>query len=270
MKKSEKLEAVTPVERPSWSDTLEEHPFIHWVTENRKNIIYALLGLVVLGIILYRFVNSSNAASETDFINADKDYLLFIKEGDPSVQADALKTLNTILAAHPELHPKYDGSIAETLLIRHQTALAADYAQPAIQRTKEENDPFYKSYAQTTLAIADSKFEEALKESKTLKEQMVKQGEELKNNPEKIQFSSLLYAINLLRIGLLQQQLALHEEELKTWQEWKDLIHKSQENSLPNFLDGSLLLSFESLLGEGNTTFANYIDAREKILTRRG
>lgn len=272
MKKTQKLNVIPPTNQHSWSDTLEEHPFVQWMTANGKIILYVIVGLFLLGIMIFRFVMGSNASSEADFITAEKEYRLFAapsKEGnDPATQANALKTLNTILAAHPELHAKYDGSIAEILLIRGENSQASDYAVPAIQRTTQENEPFYKGYAQTTLVIADGKYEQALKESNTLKDQMIKQGQELQDTPEKIQFSTLLYALNLLRIGMLQQQLALNTDELATWKEWKDLIHKSETGALPKYLDGQLFLSFDNLLTEGEASFANYIEAREKILIK--
>lgn len=270
MKKTQKLESLPPTERYSWADALEEHPLIQWMVANGKVLLYALVGLILLTILILRFIMGGNAASEADFIQAEKEYLLIIsppKDGDdPSAQANALNNLNQIMAAHPELYAKYDGPLAEILLIQGENAQASDYALRAIQRTAQENDPFYTGFAGTTLVIADGKYEEALKEANLLKSQMIQQGVDLQNTPEKMQFTTLLYSLNLLRIGMLQQQLALNTEELATWQEWKGLIEKSREGSQPYYLDGPLFISFDNLLKEGNSTFANYIEAREKIL----
>lgn len=270
MKKTQKLEMLPPENQPSWSDTLEEHPVIQWAVANGKTLLYVFLGIVLGSILIFRFVSGGSAVSEADFLNAEKEYLLLAApsaEGnDAGGQATALNALSRIMAAHPELHAKYDGLVAEILLINGENAKAREYATSAIKRTAPENDPFYTSYAQTTLEIADGKYEEALKAALSLKDQMTTQGLALQDTPEKIQFSTLLYSFNLLRIGMLQQQLALHADELKTWDEWKGLMRKSEEGSLPNYLDSQLFMSFNHLLSEGNTSFANYIEAREKIL----
>ncbi len=268
MKKTQKHDVLPPEDQNSWSNALEEHPLIHWLTDNGKVLLYILAGLILFLILIFRFALSKDVASEADFIHAEKEYRLFsapVKEGeDLTLQTSALKNLNKILTAHPELHPKYDGPIAEILLIRGESALAMDYAKPAIDRTKSENEPFYTGYAQTTLKIANGNYGQALKDAMAMKEQMIKEGEELKETPEKLPFSTLLYSLNLLRIGMLQQQLALRTDELKTWQEWKDLLKKSREGSLPAYLNGPLFMSFDNLLSEGNTSFTDYIEAREK------
>ncbi len=272
VKKTQKLEMLPSNEpQPSWSDSLEENPLIQWIIANGKILLYILFGLILLGILISRFMIGSPATNEADFINAEKEYLLFKtptnEESDPQIQASALKNFEKILAAHPELHAKYDGSLAEILLIRGEPTQASDFATSAMQRTAKENDPFYTPFAQTTLAIANGQYEQALNQSKTLKEQMIKVGQELQDTPEKIPFSTLLYSLNLLRIGMLEQQLARHEDERNTWQEWRDLSRRSQEGGLPKYLDGPLFSSFENLLSEGNVTFINYIETREKVLT---
>lgn len=270
MKKTNKLE-VLPNQPSSWSDSLEEHPFIQWTVANGKLLTYTLIGLVAAILLIFRFASMSESSSEARFIQAEKEYLLFaapLKEGhDENAQKNAFNRLNSILDAHPELHAKYDGLIAEILLIRGDVSQAKGYASSAIQRTEKENAPFYSNYAQTTFMIANGQYEQALKEAQALKDQMIQQGQQLENTPEKMQFSTLLYGFNLLRIGMLQQQLGL-TEELQTWQEWKDLTRKSQEGSLPNYLDAQLFLSFNHLLSEGNIPFANYIEAREKVLKK--
>jgi hypothetical protein len=268
MKKTQKIEMLPSGNQPSWSDSLAEHPLIHWATENGKALLYGFITLILLGILAFRFILGSSADAEADFINADKQYLLFLnssKEGNAAAAATALQSLNKLMTAHPELHAKYEGPIAEMLLIRGENAEAIQYAAPAIQRTSDENDPFYGAYAKTSLTIASDKFDQALQEALALQELMIKQGKEFEEKPEKLPFSTLLYSFNLLRIGMLQQQLGLRTEELKTWQEWKDLMRRSRDGSLPRYLDGRLFMTFDHLLTEGSATFANYIEAREKM-----
>lgn len=268
MKKNPKLEVLPPTNHPSWMETLEEQPLVQWAVANGKTLLYILVGLILLSILFFRLIMSSSSASKADFINAEREYVIFAApaqtESDPTLQMNALKSLSNTMDAHPELHAKYDGRIAETLLIRGQNVQAINYATSAIKRTSQENAPFYTAYAQTTVTIANNQYEQALNESNLLKDQMQKQGQELQMTPEKMEFSTLLYALNLLRIGMLQQKLALSADEGKTWQEWKGLVSKSQTGALPRYLDGQLFLLFDRLLSEGDASFANYIDFRMK------
>lgn len=266
MKKNPKLQ-VLPETDSNWSDQIADHPLILWIANNGKILLYSLLGLVLLTTLGYRLLSSGKAASEANYIQADKDYIEFANpQTVPEKKEQAYERLINTISYYPDLHAKYDGLLAQALLIQNQPEKALLYANSALKRTSEANDPFYSSYASATILVAENKKEEALKKAQTLKEQMIAQGTERSNNPEQIQFGTLLYAMNLLRIGMLQQDLSLNNEELATWQEWKELARKSQESSLPPYLDGNLFLSFEQVLGEGQSTFANYIDARENAL----
>ena len=269
MKKDSKLHVLPPEPQPSWSNTLEEHPFIQWASENGKMLLYGLLALFLFLIFFYRLIGGGSSANQADFVNAERDYLTFASsKEEPASQTSSLESLNKILSAHPELHPKYDGLIAETLLVRGKAKDAQSYAMAAINRTEDENQPFYTQYAQNTLTIANERYEEALKAATTMKQEMEQKGLELQSNPEKIPFGTLLYALNLLRIGMLQQQLNLKTEELATWQEWKTIVNKSREGSTPLYLDGQLFLTLDRLLAEGNASFSTYIQTREKLLKK--
>lgn len=272
MKKNSKLEVLPSDDQNSWSSRLEDHAFPQWIASNGKGLLYILLGLILMIMIGYKLMNNFSNISEADFTNAEKSYLQFensIKEGnDALVRSTALDKLTDIIAAHPELHAKYDGLIAENLLISGEYAKANDFASLAIHRTDDENNPFYSSYAKTTLIIANKQYDQALKDTLALKEQMDTDGQAHISNPEKASFGTLLYALNLLRIGMLQQQLALKDQELKTWQEWKQLLRKSQDQTLPKYLDGQLFIGFDSLLSEGGASFANYIESRLNYLKK--
>lgn len=81
--KTNKLE-VLPNQPSSWSDSLEEHPFIQWTVANGKLLTYTLIGLVAAILLIFRFASMSESSSEARFIQAEKEYLLFaapLKEG---------------------------------------------------------------------------------------------------------------------------------------------------------------------------------------------
>lgn len=237
--------------------SLEENPVVHFLTQYGRISLYALLAVIAAGVIIYRLNSSHQEKSETDFWNAEKAFRILaspaIQDANSSAEKDALSQLNTILEQHPQLHAKYDGLIAQMLLNRGDVTAAAPFAQSALERTKEENQPFYTDYAKTTLLIADKHYEDALAQALALQNKMNIAQQEV-GQSDQHQFGNTLFAFNLFRVGLLQQQLGLTNEELKTWQEWKQMVQSK---------------AFEVLLfSEGRVSLTDYINSREMELKR--
>ncbi len=224
--------------------SLDENPIIHWFVQNGKTLLYLLMGLLLLLVIGYRFIWGKTAKSEVEFLKAQNDFAIFQKEPAPSTtetQDNALQNLLSLLERHPELHPKYDGLLAQTLLMRNKIDSADKLEKGALERTKQENAPLFTDYAETTLLIAQNHYPEALQRALALKEKLSQEE------------NSILFALNLLRIASLQQQLGLAQDELKTWQQWK------QSAESPAFQTVNQLFTF------GRVTLLNYIEAKEKI-----
>lgn len=245
-----------------FASKLEEHPVVQWFAENGKSLLYALGGGILLFILGYKLVNGTGSKSEADFLQAQGDFVRFQESPDREIQEESFKKLVALLDRHPELHAKYDGLIAQTLLNRSQTAEAQKFAQGALDRTRSENDPFYSDFAQTTMLIAESKYADALQRAEALKQKMLPLVTKERN------FGGLLYADNLVRIGMLQQQLGDTKGELQTWQEWKKLAGFSKESSV-NEIDPLSFQAINSLYSEGKISLMNYIEFREKSLAQK-
>ncbi len=238
----------TSFEKIPLADILGENPWIQWISENGRNLLILFLILISLFFVVFQISSNRTTKSELNFINAENDYQRFIAETNPAKAQEILTKLNSILTAYPELKPKYDGLIAEKLIIEGNLLPNLEMATSAIERTKSENAPFYTDYSETTLLIAQKKYEEALKKSLALNEALILN---LKSEPE-----TLLMPFNLLRIGTLQQLLGLQAEELKTWNEW-NLKGDNQ--------------SFKNLVNQFNiekVSLTNYIETREKFLKK--
>lgn len=239
---------------PIW----EENPALHWLTQNGKILLYALLALAIAGVIAYRLFSSHQAQQEADYWSAEKDLRQLTApitaDSDKGEDQAALARLNAAVNSHPQLQTKYDAPIAQALLNQGDLDQALPYAKRALARTEAENQPFYSDYAQTTLLIAQNQHQEALEHATALQAKM---REQQAQESDKRQFGDTLFALNLLRIGMLQQKLGLAKEELNTWQEWKKLA-QTATFELPN-----------TLFKEGNVSLVDYINAREIQLTAK-
>jgi hypothetical protein len=248
MKKT-KLHQI-PLEKPSFSEILEENEIFRWIAENGKNLGIGFFIIVALFFIGYRFTAGNMATSEIQYIQAENDFQRFLSEHNSTAQTERLHKLDILLNVHPELHQKFDGAIAQKLINEGNILAGLSFASSSLARTEKENAPYYSNYSKTTLLIAQKKYEEALQQSIALKQELFK-------NPQGV---DLLNAFNLLRIATLAQALNLKTEEISAWDEWKIASADSGTNE-----------AYQKLINyfnQTNVSLTNYIEVREKILRK--
>lgn len=230
--------------------SFEDNRFIQWITEHGTTAILSVLAaLAILGL-GYRFISGGSAKAESDFMNAENDYVIFkrgVAEGTSVASPEeAFQKLQEILKARPELNAKYDGLLAQTLINRNNLQEAEVYAKRTLTRTDSDHLPFYTDYSETTLLICNQQYQEALIKALQLKQQMVDSNHQ--------GYGNTLFVFNLLRIAMLEQQAGTAEDELKAWQ------------ALKGNEKGYALL--QQHFEEGGVSLANYIEAREKAIKR--
>ena len=238
------------------SHALEENVFIQWVTQHGPTVLIVVLAsLVVLGI-GYRFIGGGSNKAEADYVNAENDYVIFkrgIAEGTAvATPEEAFQRLQQILKARPDLESKYDGLLAQTLINRGNLSEAKVYADRTLARTSRDHLPLYADYAQTTLLIGQEQYKDALLKALQLKQQMLDAASAEGQQAGTQGFGNILFAFNLLRIAMLEQQVGTPEDELKAWQTLKD------------YAKGFPIL--QQHFEEGGVSLLNYIEAREKVL----
>lgn len=215
----------------------EESPLVLWLTQNGLTLLWMLLGIAVTCILLFRFFLGESENIEKQYTQAE---VYFSQVIDPSISSDmadeSLAKLNALLQQSPELQVKYDGPLAQALILRKDPEKASLYLERALKRTHKDHSPFYADFARTSLLIAQENYEEALSSSQKLQQKIAE-----------IPFDQTLQAINLLRIGSLQQKLGLKNEEHETWNSW-----------LQSFQNWENLQYFQ----EGKVSLIDYIKAR--------
>lgn len=246
----------------------EDNRFIQWISQHGLNVLYGLLAVIAIVVIGYRLLYGGGSKGESDYYNAENDYQVFAKNvasGSTVEAKEQLTKLQAIIQDHPELHAKYDGLLAQGLLNLGDVAEAQPYAARTLERTRDDKLPFYSDYASTTLLIAQQNFSDALKKAEELKQKMLDNAAAAGNDAGKRDFGDILFAFNMLRIAMLEQQIGDKQGELQSWQELKRYAKWSGEapSSAINPLAFQILLNhFE----EGKVSLLNYIDAREKVL----
>lgn len=251
------------------SNPWDESPFIQWISHYGRYLLLAVIGLITLLLVIYRMSSGGSGNAERDYLTADNAFNLFVLPpsagSDPAASKDALEQLKSLMGRYPELHAKYDGLIAQTLIYRGEIEEAAQFAALALNRTAAENSPFYAEYSQNTLLIGSKNYSDALKHSQSLRQKML----DALNQPQQSKqtaFGDTLFAFNLLRIGILQQQLGLKKEELQTWQEWKHYLNQTPGAVTSGAISSSAFQRQIEQFTENRISLLNYIEAREKLL----
>lgn len=191
--------------------------FIHksasdWMHERRNTIIVVGIGILTLAIwTFYKW----NSGSTRDYTIAEKTFNEW--SGDIN---EKFVQLQKILKHHPELHAKYDGVMAQKLLISSHQGLAASLSQ-ATQKRIGELSPHYALFSKCSLVIGEKKFDEALQQAKALKETLQQDENFWKSTSEVVKHGTLLYGYTLLRIAFLEQKMGNPSGEKAAWNEFK-------------------------------------------------
>jgi hypothetical protein len=125
--------------------------------------------------------------------------------------------------------------------------------------------PYYADFATTTLLISDHKYDEALKAALALQQKMNDEIAVIPSTSDR-SFGDELFALNLLRVAILQQQAGDAAGELKSWQQWKQ--YAGLENAGTSGLKVSPVAFRYSIqqLAIGSISLPDYIASRESQL----
>jgi hypothetical protein len=245
--------------------SLEDNRLFQWINKNSLTILYAVLAALVLVFILSRVGDGSRTKAERDFADAETEYGLLKESLNGTEQASfnaQLASLQKLMSSHPELHAKYDGPIAQALILEGNGAEAQTFANGALQRTANEESPYYVDFARTSLLISQQHYSDALQNAVKLKETMSSANLE----------ANSLFALNLIRIATLQQQLGNREGELAAWNQFTAYAKRASDSDLLGADGRKESQSFAQLMSsfaQGSISFDNYVEMRRKSLSTR-
>ncbi|MCC5831492.1 MAG: hypothetical protein JJU12_00410 [Chlamydiales bacterium] len=202
---------------------MEEHTFLNFLSKHWSKLLLGFLAIASIAAWGERFLSSNKSQSNQDFILANQIFERF-RSGE-TLPVESIEATEMILKRHPELHPKYDTMLAMTYLAQRNPK-GLFYAKAPLEHSAQQISPFHKSYAKTSLLIAEKKYQEAYNTAQDLHR-------ELKNN----QAYSTLSALNLLRLISLEKEIGVRSE---AWEELK--AHPTYPTISSLFREGALSL----------------------------
>lgn len=249
----------TPNKKESKSDIpdgLKENRFFQFLVENRQFIPYVFIALLILLGIAFKVTGGRTSEAETNYLIAEN-YFNRLKEtwqegaGMESLQAN-LEKLQEITADYPSLRSRYDGTIAQLLLLMNKPEEARQFILRTLERTTQDDLRIFTEFSKTTLLIAEGKLAEALKRAKNLKKKIVQ--DDQKKIPH-------LFAYTLLRIAMLEKVSGTPEGESEAWDEWKNYAEKTPDSPFDE-----AIATIGKSLQEGSFSLNEYINLRKKTL----
>jgi hypothetical protein len=208
------------------------HPAIEWLSTHKNILLWAVFGIIAALIIATRLITWRTLDAEKDFFQAQAAFNQFEQAAG-----------NTA-----ELRSKYEGPLAQTLLIIGQVPQAQAYIEDIFKRAQSDHLQLYQNYTNTSVLIGQGDYANALQNAKQLKSDLDQLGE--RANP-------ILYVYNLIRLAMLYQQMEQPGEELKAWEELQN-----QTQRLEAVIEASQAFQV------GNASLNQYIEERKSALTR--
>ena len=235
----------SPFNSQDFSDGWMDHPFVEWISSNRKVLLWGLLGVFAALILSYRLISVRTLNAESDYFRAENTFQEIQKNPENKEKnAQNLKELTLIMERRPELHAKYDGALAQYFIIENQPEEAEKFARSTFKRIKSDQLQLFESYANSSLLISKVLYQEALENSLKLQTRLSENSSEISKETLKI--------YNLLRLAVLHQQIGQKEQELAAWDR---LLAQAEENS-------EAFLPVYKLFTSGQASLGQYIDAR--------
>ncbi len=271
MKKEHGPTAIATVKLSKSELRLDDARIMAFIEEHGRKVLYIIVALIVLILVIFRMTASTKVNAETDYLNADVEYARLqsaVSEDDSSAFAAAVDKLEQIFSRRPELHAKYDGPIAQAFLEEGNAVQAQKFGEETLKRTRGDNLPLYADYAKTSLIMASAGYAQALDAATALKENMLKDAVYAQNAGQEKTFSDLLFAFNLLRIAMLQQQLGDTGGELRAWNELKQYAGLKKDLNPSPYIDPRAVSTLLTQFKMGKVSLLSYADEREKQLMR--
>lgn len=221
-----------------WSFFSDEALYTEWLSKNWKNLLISIGCLAMVLVIGLRLSFGSSGQKAGEYLKAEQEFATF-QTSEGAAQTEAFTSLEQILQTMPQLHAKYDGALAQELLLQNNEKKAAEFACLTLLRTERDNLPLYGEYSRISLLISQGDYRTALDRTVQLKNKMTE--------------SSRLLAYTLLNQALLYQQTVDLKGEKAAWAELKSRANE------PAFAE--MFAQFEM----GRVSLNDYIEIREKV-----
>lgn len=197
------------------------------------------------------------------FLNADNVFQHIYDSPD----VEKIQSFEKLLSKYETLHAKYDSMVINSLREAGESAQAIYYANKILDRMGKEI-PIHAKFFKISNLIHQKKYEVALEQSLFFKKELETSPQFFSEQHSLCKYGYLLYAYNLIRIGVLYKTLGKSEEELKIWKEYLLYSQNLKTSPNPTLYNEEAMKQMKSVMGVLGITMEEYIKQRAIDLSK--
>ncbi|MBS0654481.1 MAG: hypothetical protein JSR46_01780 [Verrucomicrobia bacterium] len=230
----------------------EDSPMATWIVSNRKIILSVLIAIASIAYI-YIWISSNKKTAEYLTIQTANTLAQEVQAG-PSTdteeeQEGALRKLQEICTAYPSLQNRYDGLIAQELILANRGSEIDPYAQRSVGQLQRIGLTNLAAYSEVSRLAGMNQPKEALEKANQLKETM--------SNQTTSQY--LLRAFLLLHIATLEKATGEQNNFEQTLNELKGFLGITQPSNALNSQEKEYASLFLAHLQEKDASLLDYL-----------
>jgi len=236
---------------PNWINM----KWLNWFVKKRLVICSFFVLFILICIAAYQVVSFFEKKTYKDFIAAD---LAYSKWNEDIALNGHFDRLTKLMNKHLSLKQKYEGLITQGLILSNHFEEAMQMASIPIKKTKRLL-PHYTNFSKNSLIIAQKNYSQALVNAYRLKKEVMLDPSFLQSEDSR---TSILFALNLLRICFLEKIMRNEPAEYIAWCEVENYLKLN--NSTKTQIKDKELYSFLRLF-QSNSQFdlVDYIKHRK-------
>ncbi len=191
-----------------------------------------------------------------------KDYLMVKSSFNKwmhSSESESFTHLCELMEKHENIASEYDHLMVQHLLISEETDKVQSLIGKIFDRAPIEGS-YYQDFSQTSIAISQGKYEEALEQALRLKDKLGEDELFWDQDSELANFGSNLVAFNLLRIASLYKETCNFPKEFIAWNELSKYVGWNQDNEIR-----PCLKVFDLHFGNQQVSLKDYMEFRQKL-----
>lgn len=207
---------------------------LFWIKENRQRILWGFSTFFVcLAIFFWKQREALSSSGSSHYLETKR--LFSSGEQSPVSNIESYESLKKAIASSLVLKETMSTDLLTYSLMHDQPDQAQNVLQDILMRVGT-SAKYHLSFTKTSMLMNAHEWEKALNEAQTLQETLTKQ-----TIPS---LGKQLMAYNLFRIGFLQKQLALYEQEQNTLSSLESLLKEISKEQHSGSQQGFSLIDY--------------------------
>lgn len=234
---------------------------IEWLSSKGKWVLLFLGAGIGVLFCSYHFLSYKEGAVRSNFQVATSTFQEWLHSN--QIDSKQIDEVKHTLRHHPELAAQFGSLVAQKMLLLGDAPFAEKQTRPIFDQIEKEC-PYYVRFSRNSLEISKERFAEALQEAKSLKSDLQQDVSFWDKQNQGAHFGRYLYAMNLLRIALLEKRAGTLQSEKMAWEEIEQLAQAKKDSPAQKWLSSDTFQLLEDSFRENELSISDYMRYRKK------